>query len=92
MTEPNHIPETGANGDEPRVIWPAMPGERADASGQATSADAGVAAVLERLGTLPDLPVARHGDIYAGLHDDLLAALNEPITTTARREPTHEQA
>ena len=92
MTEPNHITETGANGDKPRGAWPALPGAQDDSSGPATSTDAGVAAVLERLGTLPDLPVAQHGEIYAGLHDDLLTALNEPISTTARRESTHEQA
>ena len=79
MIEPNHITGTGPAGEDPRVTWPALPAEADDAAGHDPSRDPAVGALLRRLGELPDLPVARHGEIYVRLHDDLLAALNEPI-------------
>lgn len=51
--------------------WPAVP--------DSTTQDRDVDALLERLGSLPALPVSGHGEVYAGLHDDLLAALNGPV-------------
>ena len=38
--------------------------------------DPGVTAVLARLETLPQSPVAEHVAVYNGLHDALLDALN----------------
>lgn len=38
-----------------------------------------VGALLLRLGDVPELPVASHGEVYAGLHDELAAALNEDV-------------
>ena len=38
-----------------------------------------MAALLDRLGALPSTPVSGHGEAYAALHDDLLAALNEDV-------------
>ncbi|WP_426976899.1 hypothetical protein ACQCSU_19360 [Pseudarthrobacter sp. O4] len=58
---------------ETRVDWPSLP---AGAAAQ----DPYVDALLERLGTLPGLPVAVHGEVFAGLHDDLLEALNEDVS------------
>lgn len=70
MTEPNHStdphPDHAGSGPE----WPAP----ADGTG-----DAAVDAVLLRLVELPGLPVADHGEVYAGLHEDLAAALNEDV-------------
>lgn len=65
MTEPNAAPETA---------WPALPEPGA-------GADRDVERLLERLGTLPGLPVSGHGEVYTGLHRDLLAALNDPGDT-----------
>lgn len=67
--EPN--PPSGADPEaqESRIDWPESP---AGAAAQ----DPDVGALLERLGALPDLPVADHGEVYAGLHDDLMEALN----------------
>jgi hypothetical protein len=36
-----------------------------------------VESLLERLGALPALPVAAHGEVYAGLHNDLMEALDD---------------
>ncbi|MET4097627.1 hypothetical protein [Arthrobacter sp. UYCu712] len=93
MTEPNPAPEAEAAGGpvpdtdtvteayaDPstaeagtRVDWPAFPLETA-------AGDSDVDALLGRLGALPGLPVTAHGDVYAGLHDDLMEALNEDVT------------
>lgn len=77
MTELN--PETHpASGTEPetpgcRIDWPASPAN-------AAAPDPAVEALLERLDALRGLPVAGHGDVYAGLHEDLLEALNEDLS------------
>ena len=57
---------------EARIDWP----EPADES---AVGDPAVDALLLRLGDLPELPVASHGEVYAGLHDELAAALNEDV-------------
>ncbi|KNH16707.1 hypothetical protein ACU18_12660 [Arthrobacter sp. ZBG10] len=54
---------------QPSPDWP-------EAAGPAIS-DPRVAAVLARLAELPGQPVDTHEEAYAGLHDGLLAALNE---------------
>ncbi|MCU1539330.1 MAG: hypothetical protein JWM01_277 [Arthrobacter sp.] len=59
-----------------RVAWPALP---AGAPGR----DPDVDSLLERLGALPGLPVSDHGEVYAGLHSDLLGALNEAGDTAS---------
>jgi hypothetical protein len=68
-------PETPDTEDS-RIDWPASPGD-------AAAQDPAVSALLERLGALPELPVAGHGEVYAGLHDDLMAALNEDVSGQA---------
>lgn len=91
MTEPSHI--TGADpaadpaGEDARVTWPSLPAEAGGAAGNDPSRDPAVGALLRRLGDLPDLPVAGHGEVYALLHDDLLAALNEPIAAPPATSP-----
>ncbi|GAA3288811.1 hypothetical protein ACFFON_08590 [Arthrobacter citreus] len=40
------------------------------------TADSAVNSVLEPLGTLADVPVPNHQDVYTALHDALLAELN----------------
>ncbi|KQN86335.1 hypothetical protein [Arthrobacter sp. Leaf69] len=95
MTELNHTTETDPDRGDAHVTWPAVPvnpAEAGDAAGNTGSRDPDVDALLDRLGQLPELPVARHGEVYAGLHDDLLAALNESVNTTATGDATHEQA
>ncbi|WP_144673717.1 hypothetical protein [Arthrobacter sp. U41] len=95
MTEQNHPTETDPASGDVQVTWPAVPGDPAeagDAAGNAETADPDVDILLDRLGQLPELPVARHGEVYAGLHDDLLAALNESVNTTSTGDATNEQA
>lgn len=93
---------TDAAGKDDQVTWPVLPAEPDEATGS-TPGDHAVAALLDHLGSLPELPVALHGEVYAGLHDGLLAALNEdvagsaggqstPRTTTETEDATHEQA
>ncbi|MCU1553620.1 MAG: hypothetical protein JWM13_1106 [Arthrobacter sp.] len=72
MTEPNPEPEAAAA----RVDWPALPAE-------AAGRDADVDSLLERLGTLPGLPVSGHGEVYSELHHDLKEALNEAGDTAS---------
>ena len=91
MTEPNPVPAaaaaaeplgtaSGTPADTPpgaapaRVDWPALP---------ASAMDPDVERLLERLGTLPELPVSGHGEVYAGLHHDLREALNEAGDTAS---------
>ena len=74
-SEPAAEPAGGPTGTpigtaEARVDWPAL---SAGTAGQ----DPAVAVLLEPLGTLPALPVADHGEVYARLHTDLAEALNE---------------
>ncbi|KUM37503.1 hypothetical protein [Arthrobacter sp. EPSL27] len=88
MTEPHHTPGTDSAGGAAPANWPEAPAGTAESNG---TRDSAVDALLDRLGELPELPVARHGEVYAGLHDDLLAALNESVTIAPPGEP-NEQA
>lgn len=100
MTEPHHTPGTGTAGtDTPgtdtaggaaAANWPLAPAGTAGTAESNSTRDSAVDALLDRLGELPELPVARHGEVYAGLHDDLLAALNESVTTTPPGEPDEQ--
>lgn len=45
--------------------------------------DTAVDAVLSRLSDVAESPVADHAEHYAGLHDGLLAALNEEPATAS---------
>ena len=95
MTELNHTTETDPDSGDVQVTWPSFPVDSAEAGcapGHAESGDPDVDALLDRLGQLPELPVALHGEVYAGLHDDLLAALNESVNTTSTGDATNEQA
>jgi hypothetical protein len=84
MTELNPEPnpeKQAASGAEPatpdtpdtRIDWPAS-------SLGAAAQDPAVGALLERLDALPGRPVAGHGEVYAGLHEDLMEALNEDLS------------
>ena len=92
MTELNHITEPDPGRGEAQVTWPAVPAEPGEASANAGSRDPAVDALLDRLTDLQDLPVAQHGEVYASLHDDLLAALNESVTITSPGDTANEQA
>jgi hypothetical protein len=89
MTEPNHATATEAPETEEApagVSWPSLPSEPAARTSAQTSAqnslgqDPAVSSLLERLNALPGRPVAGHGEVYAGLHDELLEALNEDVS------------
>ncbi|MCD4853521.1 hypothetical protein LN996_22095 [Arthrobacter sp. AK01] len=84
MTEPNNLPEpepesrSGQEGPEghmldspeperPEVQWP-------DAA--TPTGDPLVDKALGLLGLVPATPVADHGDLYSGIHDFLLEALD----------------
>lgn len=92
MTEQNHMTETDTDGGQPQVTWPVPTAESGEPDGHVPSTDPEVAALLDTLSELPGLPVALHAEVYAGLHDELLAALNASGTTTSPRDATHEQA
>ena len=104
MTELNPITGTDPAGEAARVTWPVLPAEPGDAGGDDSFRDPAVGALLGRLGDVPELPVDRHGEVYALLHDELLAALNETIAappatgpaaagpTTSPGDATNEQA
>jgi hypothetical protein len=85
MTEPNHATATEAPETEEApagVSWPSLPSEPAAQTSAQNSLgqDPAVSSLLERLGALPGRPVAGHGEVYAGLHDELLEALNEDVS------------
>jgi hypothetical protein len=86
MTEPNHATATEAPETEEApagVSWPPLPSEPAAQTSTAQNSlgqDPAVSSLLERLGALPGRPVAGHGEVYAGLHDELLEALNEDVS------------
>ena len=67
--EPNQEPTA-----EPGVDWPAQ---------QAPVQDPAVSAVLERLAAVQLTPASGHGEVYAGMHDALLEALNEDVASHA---------
>ncbi|MCX6500728.1 MAG: hypothetical protein NTU93_18340 [Arthrobacter sp.] len=72
MTELNPSTDDTSESAGTRVDWPATTGNPA-------IGDPAVEALLSRLGTLPELPVSAHGEVYAGLHDGLAEALNEDV-------------
>ncbi|HET8880352.1 MAG TPA: hypothetical protein VFN00_12940 [Arthrobacter sp.] len=77
-TEDASAGDTSPGTADARVDWP----ERtADPN---LPGDPAVAALLERLEALPELPVADHGEVYAGLHDALAEALNEDVAGEPR--------
>ena len=86
MTEPNHATATEAPETEEApagVSWPSLPSEPATQTSAAQDSlgqDPAVSSLLERLGALPGRPVAGHGEVYAGLYDELLEALNEDVS------------
>jgi hypothetical protein len=45
--------------------------------------DPAVSAVLDRLADVRQTPVSGHGEVYAGMHDALLEALNEDVAGPA---------
>jgi hypothetical protein len=68
MTEPNSDARQEA---ARQIAWPDLPLETAEAP------DHTVQAILETVRQIPELPVSDHPAAYAGMHDSLLAALNE---------------
>ncbi|WP_196802312.1 hypothetical protein [Arthrobacter sp. 131MFCol6.1] len=56
----------------------AAPGQQAGER-QAAVLDPAVNAVLDLLGAVRQTPVSGHGEVYAGMHDALLEALNEDV-------------
>ena len=74
------------------VAWPELPPRQLPAEpsghaaqeqqpqGQQTNVqDQAVSVVLDGLAALRQTPVSEHGEVYAGMHDALLAALNEDV-------------
>ncbi|HSN35443.1 MAG TPA: hypothetical protein VLT34_03760 [Arthrobacter sp.] len=94
MTELNRSTQSDLEEAETRASWPALPPAPSHPAGHVPSTDHAVAALLERLSALPELPVDRHQEVYAGLHDDLLAALNEDVAggAAAAQAGKHETA
>ena len=80
MTEQIPSPNAQPENREARVEWPAHAGEPA-------VGDTAVDALLVRLGALPELPVSVHGEVYAGLHDELAEALNEDVAGQSAGNP-----
>lgn len=75
------------------VAWPALPSRRGSGAEQehepqgarAPIQDKTVSAVLDRLAALEQAPVSEHGELYAGMHDALLEALNEDVASPGGR-------
>ena len=99
---PNQLPAGAeAPGFAADVAWPELPPRQlpAESSGHAAQEqqaqeqrthiqDPAVSAVLDRLAALRQTPVSEHGEVYAGMHDALLEALNEDVAgpgSVARR-------
>ena len=73
------------------VAWPELPSQQLPAelsrargtqhrqSTRQQSMDPAVSAVLDRLAAVRQMPVSGHGEVYAGMHDALLEALNEDV-------------
>ena len=89
---PIHQPaETVAQGFAADVAWPDLPTQQlaAEPSGrpaqgqQAHVQDPAISAVLDRLAAVRQTPVSEHGEVYAGMHDALLEALNEDVAGPA---------
>ncbi|SDL83474.1 hypothetical protein [Arthrobacter sp. ok362] len=89
---PNQQPAEAAAPDlAADVAWPDLPSHQlpAEQSGravqeqQARVQDPAVSAVLDRLAAVRQTPVSEHGEVYAGMHDALLEALNEDVADPA---------
>ncbi len=78
------------------VAWPELPSQQLSAEPSVHAAlqqqiqgqpahvqDPAVSAVLDRLAALRQTPVSEHGEVYAGMHDALLEALNEDVAGPA---------
>lgn len=78
------------------VAWPDLPSQQLSAEPsvhaaqeqpaqgqQARVQDPAVSAVLDRLAAVRQTPVSEHGEVYAGMHDALLEALNEDVAGPA---------
>jgi hypothetical protein len=69
------------------VAWPELPSQQLPAELSRHAApehaaavlDPAVNAVLDRLAAVRQMAVSAHGEVYAGLHDALLEALNEDV-------------
>lgn len=77
MTELNQEPT------EADVAWPDLPSQLLPADEPGSQGpqvqDQAVSAVLDRLAAVRQTPVSGHGEVYAGMHDALLEALNEDV-------------
>ncbi|MGO4806789.1 hypothetical protein AB4089_16870 [Arthrobacter sp. 2MCAF15] len=72
--DPNHEAHEAAEAGAPTeagVAWPDLPSQHVQ--------DPAVSAVLDRLAAVRQAPVSGHGEVYAGMHDALLEALNEDV-------------
>jgi hypothetical protein len=86
MTESTHatateVPDTEEVPDG--ISWPSLPSEPATQSSAAQNSlrqDPAVSSLLERLGALPGMSVSGHGEVFTGLENDLMEALNEDVT------------
>ena len=86
---PHQMPaEAEAPAPTAGVAWPDLPGpaaperkapEQKAPEQQAHVLDPAVTAVLDRLAAVRQTPVSGHGEVYAGMHDALLEALNEDV-------------
>ncbi|MCB5275762.1 hypothetical protein BJG92_03315 [Arthrobacter sp. SO5] len=76
----NHASDTDVETPDSGIDWPALPGSAAAQDPDVGGQDPAVGALMDRLGALPDLPVADHGEVYAGLHEELMGALNHDVT------------
>ncbi len=96
MTELNQEPNPSLEAD---VAWPALPSQHFSVEGheaqaqqpqghespgaEAPTQDPAISAVLDRLAAVRLTPVSGHGELYAGMHDALLEALNEDVASHA---------
>ncbi|MDQ0756855.1 hypothetical protein [Arthrobacter sp. B3I4] len=79
MTEQSQPTNAQPESQDVRVQWP-------DAA-QPVTGDAAVDALLVRLDGLPGLPVSAHSEVYEGLHNGLVEALNEDVAAQATGDP-----
>jgi hypothetical protein len=77
MPELNNEASDGAAPDAAvsDTVWPELPVP--GSASEAGVADPAVLAILDRVRSVPGLPVSEHPAAYAAMHDALLEALNE---------------
>ncbi|MGO4492309.1 hypothetical protein AB4Y86_09485 [Arthrobacter sp. 2YAF22_2] len=80
MTEQILAPDAEPNSADARVDWPTP-------ADDAAIDDPAIENLLSRLGSLSGLPVSAHGEVYAGLHDGLVEALNEDVAGQPAGDP-----